>query len=130
MDQITSGGKQSVEVDSYVYLNKGGRFSRRPNLAHRETLDGEVLRSSGDRLAARFLGDVTGDRVSDILVRDRPERVRVMMVKKQGDTLSILPKPIWEMRIGAKARIEYLTGRPKRPGFLVLEKNQILLVTF
>ena len=129
LDQIQ--GSKSIDVDFYVFLNKQGKFSRRPDLTHQETLETDSMRGSGgNNLLIRFFGDVNNDGVRELLVRTHPDRIKLLMVRKRRDKLMILDRPIHEMTIARKARVRLLTQRDQHLGFLVLEGNQVLLVTY
>jgi len=119
-----------LDVELYVYLNERGRFAKSPSLTHTETIEGSSMQSGGNRTFARFFGDVTGDGVSELLVRSRPENIRLLMVRKRRGTLSLIQRPLHEMKIHKDARIRVLRSNAAHRGFLVLEENQVLLVTF
>src|SRR5207253_11072831 len=57
-------------------LNRGTTFSREPDLTFTASVKAEGLRKSRKEMLARFLGDVTGDGVRELLLRDMPERLR------------------------------------------------------
>lgn len=129
MDQLTSD-KQVLPIEIYVYLNTKGRFYKRPNLTYKATLGGKVLGQGGNKLFLRFLGDVSGDGVSELLVRDEPKQLRLLQVLARRGSLTLIPDPIWELSVTEDARVQYFTGETKRPGFLVIESNQVLVVSF
>ena len=129
LNQLTAGGEQSIEGDLHVYLNRRGRFSRRPDLTYKVTLSGDEL-SEGNDLMIRFLGDVTGDGVSELLVREKPKEVKLLWVRRRNQRLSIVTRPMWQIRVDEDASIRVLPDGSKRPGFLVLEDHQVVLVTF
>lgn len=129
LDQIQ--GSKTIDVEFYVYLNKRGRFSRRPDLIREETIEtGTMSEGGGNKIFARFLGDVNGDGIRELLVRSRPDHIKLLMVRKRDGKLSILKRPIHEMSIAKKATLKLLTGDSKHLGFLVLEGSQVLLVTY
>ena len=84
----------------------------------------------GNKLFLRFLGDVSGDGVSELLVRDEPKQLRLLQVLARRGSLTLIPDPIWELSVTEDARVQYFTGETKRPGFLVIESNQVLVVSF
>jgi hypothetical protein len=129
MDQLTTD-KQVLPVDIYVYLNHKGRFSKRPDLTHKATLDGKVLGTSGDKLFVRFVGDISGDGVSELLVRDEPKRLKMLQVLSRRGKLKLILDPIWQLTVSEKAQIKYFAEETKQKGFLVVESNQVLLVRF
>ena len=129
LDQLRSVSSESLDSDLHVYLNQGGRFSRRPELAHRLNIK---LRQFD--LTARFLGDVTGDGTSELLVRDRPESLRLLMVRpdRRGTGLSVIKQPLWQLDLEEHAgiRIERRHGADSAADVLVLETRQVLRVRF
>jgi hypothetical protein len=130
LDQLTAGEDRSIDVELHVFLNRHGQFSRQPNLTFKTTLEGEVLRRGGARLFARFVGDVTGDGIRELLVRDRPERIRMHLVRRRGQDLSVFKRPLWEMAVAEQAIVRFPERTNGRLGFFVMEANQVLWVTF
>jgi len=130
LDQLTAGEERSIDVELYVFLNRRGQFSRHPNLTFKTTLEGDVLRRGGARLFARFVGDVTGDGIRELLVRDRPERIRLHLIRRRGDDLTVFPRPLWEMTVAEQAIVRFPERSNGPVGFFVMEANQVLWVTF
>ena len=130
LEQLTNAGERTVAVDIYIYLNRNGRFSRRPDLTHKITLQGDLLGQGGDRLFGRFIGDATGDGISDLLVRDRSQRMQLFMVRRSGANLSTVPRPIREFTIEETANIHHFPEDAPRRGFLILERRQVTVVEF
>jgi len=129
LDQIQ--GSKSIDVDFYVFLNKQGKFSRRPDLTHQETLETDTMRGSGgNNLLIQFIGDVNNDGLQELLVRPNPDRIKLLMVRKRGGKLTILERPVHELAIAKTARVKLLTRQDRYLGFLILEDNQVLLVTY
>ena len=77
-----------------VVRNRGGEFSRSPELSHTLALRAEAFRKAKEQLLARFVADVTGDRVRDLLVRDEPGRLRLFMLRRQGEAFSVHAQPL------------------------------------
>jgi VCBS repeat protein len=124
IDQIRSASTESIDADVYVYRNEAGVFGKRPALSWRVN----VPLKSFD-LTLRFLGDVNGDRVSDLLVRDKPERLRVLAPRRQGDGLVLEEKPLYELALDKDASVAIERRRGQRVAdVLVLEQSQVLCV--
>lgn len=129
IDQIRSAASESIEIEMFVYRNRAGLLAKKPELARRF----DVALDEGE-LELEFLGDLTGDRLAELLVRDRPEKVRVLSMRastgrEAGWTL--LDKPLWELGIAKEARVE--VARPSanaKPALFVLEPTQVLWVSF
>lgn len=130
LSELTAGEDKSIDVELHVFLNRRGRFSRNPNLTFKTSLQGDVLRRGGLRLFARFIADVNGDGIRDLLVRDRPERIRLHLVRRRDDDLNVVARPLWEMAVAEEAAVRFPEHDNGRFGFFVLEQNQVLWVTF
>ena len=130
LEQLTSAGDRTLDVDVYIYFNRSGRFSRRPDLTHKITLQGDLLNSDNNRLFGRFIGDATGDGISDLLVRDRAQRMQLFMVRKSRTNWSTVPRPVREFAIEETADIQHFPDDAPRCGFLILERRRVTLVEF
>lgn len=128
IDQLRSVSSQSIEADLFVFTNRKGVFGSRPDLRWRYQIP---LRRF--RMTTQFLGDVTGDGVSELLVRDDPETVRLHWVRppRGGEGLEVFAKPLWELGVYKRAQLE-LVAVPGRalPDLLVIERYQVLHVRF
>jgi hypothetical protein len=126
IDQIRSASSKRLDLELYVYLNRGGVFSKRPDLTHKLSVS---LEDSGLRF--RFLGDITGDGVSELFVRNEPGHVRALYARKRGDDWKMFNKPVWELAVADDALLILepgLAGQP--PELLVVESAQVLHVRF
>ena len=101
IDALRAATSEKVDAQVYVYLNKRGTYSKRPDLAWTVSIK-----------AARFdaqievVGDLTGDGVAEMLVRSEPEKARIVMLRKGRDgALSMVEKPLWEGRLDPEARL-------------------------
>ena len=142
IDQLRSISSESIDADLFGYRNQGSSFSRRPDLAFKLNVPLEQFEPT-----ARFFGDLTGDGISELLLRDDPERLRVLMVRGArgasgsrgvGGTrgggepaLTVFERPLWELKIRDDAVIarQRLAGR-ELPDLLVLERTQVHHVRF
>jgi hypothetical protein len=73
--------------------------------------------------------------LSELFVRDDPEHVRVLMLRAQGpkekSTWSLLEKPLWELEVGEKARVQIPPPRKgSKPSLFILEAGHVLWVRF
>jgi hypothetical protein len=130
IDQIRSASTESIDSDLYVYRNRGGVLSRQPDVVRSHAIPLEAF-----QLRAEFFGDVTGDGLSELFVRDDPEHVRVLMLRAQGpkekSTWSLLEKPLWELEVGEKARVQIPPPRKgSKPSLFILEAGHVLWVRF
>lgn len=129
IDQLRSASTQSIEADLYVYRNRRGVLSRNPDISWRRTVPIERF-----QLTAEFCGDLTGDGLSELLVRDEPGKLRVMLLRAQGagdkSSWTIFDRPLWELAIHEESDIELVAPikGEQRPSVLVVEPTQVLLV--
>jgi len=133
LDTIRASSK-NLEMELYVFRNNRGKFSRRPDILHRADVEMKGLRfSRRQRIAAEFFGDVTGDGVKDLLLRQESERIKVLMTRVTRNGWQIMDRQqLYELRIHARSTLEIGPdrGRRKAPDILVLEPAQVLHVRF
>ena len=126
IDGIRAAASERIDAELYVYRNTKTGFSKRPDLTH--TLS---IQAGGLDFTARFLGDLTGDGVSEFLERADKDKLRVHLVKKSREGLELIDRPIFEMAIATESRIL----PPKRigrgsPDVFVLEKGAVRCASF
>jgi hypothetical protein len=126
-DAVRAAGKGALDAELYVYANRPRGFSERPDLLFPIAMKAHGLRDARGELLARFFGDVTGDGVRDLLLRDEPERLRLLMTRRAGEKLTVLDKPLWETAVAANAKVVVDEGSRE---VLVLENDQVLHVRF
>lgn len=129
LDAIRAAASGTVDADLLVYLNRGGRFSRRPDLSMTVPLPTREIRHAGKRITAEFIPDLSGNGMRELVLRDRRDRIQVHATRRAGDGLALFPKPIFETRIGKRAevQVESVSGTPE---ILVLERGKLLHVRF
>lgn len=130
IDQIRSASTETIDADLYVYRNRRGVLARQPDLAR-----SHAIALAEFELSAEFFGDITGDGLSELLVRDEPEKLRVLMLRAQGprekSTWTLLEKPVWELSVTPDARVQLAApGKTERAGLFVLEPAQVQWVRF
>jgi hypothetical protein len=129
IDQIRSAASETIDVEMFVYRNRAGVLSRKPELAQRF-----VLALDEGELEVEFLGDLTGDRLAEVLVREQPEKVRVLSLRAASGRdagWTLLEKPLWELGIAKEARVDVVRATPDaRPMLFVRETSQVLWVSF
>jgi hypothetical protein len=116
-----------------VYRNQRGALARQPEIARRHAIALEEFEPS-----AEFIGDVTGDGLSELFVRDEPEKLQLLMLRWQGtpgprqkSTWTLVERPLWELCVAPKARVQLAApGKGERAGLFVLEPAQVLWVRF
>jgi len=127
IDALRAATSEKVDAQVYVYLNKRGTYSKRPDLAWTVSIK-----------AARFdaqievVGDLTGDGVAELLVRSEPEKARIVMLRKGRDgALSLVEKPLWEGRLDPDARLLAPAGLDKRsPDLFWITKGGVSCTSF
>jgi hypothetical protein len=91
IDQLRSAASETIDAELFVYRSVKGRLARRPGLAWRYTIPIKAFVPT-----VRFAGDVTGDRMAELVVRDQPGRVRLYMMRAQGEDWTLVERPLWE----------------------------------
>ncbi len=128
LDQLRSATSEAIDAELYIYRNQNGRFARQPDLVWRHSIPIKRF-----QLTSEFCGDLTGDGLSELIVRDKPEELRVLMVRAapRGGAWSVLERPLWTLALDPKADVRLVSGRAKsKPRLLVLEPAQVLHVSF
>lgn len=123
IDQLRSISSETIDADLYVYLNKKGVLSKKPDLAWRFPVR---LRDFDPN--ARFIGDQNGDGWSELFVRAEPEHVRLFALRSARDGLTVFEKPLWEQQIDARAEIDFhWIGRGPR-GATIRQRSDVIEV--
>lgn len=120
----------SLDVELFLFRGRGGTFSREPDLAHRLSVKGETMRGGGGQLELRFCGDLTGDGVRELLVRDRSEHLAIYWTRARRGALEIVPQALWEQNLDEDAELEWLERPGQRAELAILEEGQLLHVRF
>jgi len=126
IDSLRAAASERIDAELYVYKNTGLGFSKRPDLVHKVSIQAGAL-----DLTARFLGDVTGDGVSELFERADKNALRVHLVKRTKDGLNVIAKPLYEMPLHDDARL--LLPRRIGPGswdVFALEKEAVRCASF
>lgn len=128
LDALAAASKGTIDAEILVWRNRGGAFSRQPDLRHTIAVKADGgFRKSKEGFVARFLPDVTGDKVRDLLVRDEPTRLRLFPLRRQGETFTVLQNELWEAVMTEDARI-VLRDDMKVPEAVIVEDDQVRLV--
>jgi hypothetical protein len=127
IDQLRSASTETIDADVYVYRNENGLFSKRPSVSWRVNIPIKDF-----DLTLSFLGDVDGDGLSDLLVRDRPERLRVLPLRRTREGLALLESPIFEMSVDPRARILIArrAGGQRAADVFAIAKDQVQCLRF
>jgi len=132
LDTLRGGASHELDAELYVFLSRKGTFERQPDLLYRTKFEVEGMKPSRSATVIRFFGDVTGDGIRDLLLRDSARQIKVLMARPTGRGLQIVPTPVFELRIDPRAGIRFGPSRGKRkaPDLVILESNQVLHVRF
>ncbi|MBL8859883.1 MAG: FG-GAP repeat protein [Planctomycetes bacterium] len=126
IDGLRAAASERIDAELYVFKNTGTGFSKRPDLVHKISIQ------AGDLdLTARFLGDVTGDGVAELFQRADRNALRVHLVRRTKDGLSVIDKPIYEMPLDNDARL--MLPKHLGPGswdIFALEKEAVRCASF
>lgn len=131
LDTIRGGSSQKLDAELYVFLSRKGKFKREPDLLHRTEIKVEGMRASRSVAVVDFFGDVTGDGMRDLLLRDSAEQVSVYMVRRSRNGLQVISKPVYKLRVDEDAKLHIGPQRGKKaPDLLIIEETQVLHVRF
>jgi hypothetical protein len=126
IDQLRSASTETIDADVYVYRNENGLFAKHPDLSWRVNIPIKDF-----DLTLAFVGDVNGDGLADLLVRDRPERLRVLPLQRGREGLALGETPLFEVSVDPKAKIR-IVRRPERrvADVFALSGDQVQCVRF
>lgn len=128
IDQLRSISSETLDADLYVYLNKKGVLSKRPDISWRFP-----VRLRGFDPNARFVGDRTGDGWSELFVRAEPESAKLYALRIGREGVSVFEKPLWERALDPDAEIDFPEGTERDGGprgLLVREPKQVIEVSW
>ena len=125
--EALTGGGETIEVEIDVFLNQGGRFSPHPDLATRVRVATKGLGPGG---TARFVDDVGGDGVRDLLVRTRAGMSLYLVRPGRSGGLVRLGRSVWDLELDEEADFWIEVLPDGRRELLVLEGNEVLHVEF
>ncbi len=126
IDGLRAAATERVDSQVYVYKNTGTGFSKRPDLVYELS-----IHAGGLDLLARFAGDVTGDGIADFFERAEKNALRVHLVRRTRDGLSVVDPPVYEMPLADDARL-IVPGHvgPGSWDLFALEKEAVRCASF
>jgi hypothetical protein len=126
IDQLRSAASETIDAQLFVYRSDRGRLARRPGLSWRYTVPIKAFLPT-----VRFVGDVTGDRVAELVVRDQPGRVQLYMMRAQGEGWTLVERPLWESSCdpGMDLWVRRPPGRPAHD-LVMVEPSRVVHVRF
>jgi len=140
LDKLRGGGEDRIRAELIVFLNHGGRFSKRPDLLYRTAVQATALRLGRRVIQSRFFADLSGDGIRELLVRNEEESLKLLYTRRRGDSWTVLEEPLWSQRLDRRARVVVPTqirgavapgvGAPGEKDLLILESYQLLHVRF
>jgi len=130
LDQVKTLASKSIELQFLAYFNVKGRFSRRPDITQAVHVSVDGSQSSGmDH--GRFLFDLNGDGLLDVLVREPRDHISLRLLRKSKDGIQISTDPAWGLAIPNGSNIVYeQTSHPTKPVLLIMDADQIMHVRF
>jgi hypothetical protein len=94
IDELRTASTERIEAELYVYRNTGHGFTKRPDLTRKLSLP-----ASNTAFSLDFVGDVDGDGMSEMLVREEKDRLRLYSTRRARDAWSVIEKPVWELAV-------------------------------
>ena len=113
IDRLVSVAGDAVDGQLTVFLGRGGRFAARPDVVERVALGDDP-----DRDEVRFLPDVNGDGVLELLERPAAERLALRLSRRTRAGPSWSAEAAWTLEVGEDARVlaqEPLPGAATSP---------------
>lgn len=130
LDALAAAATGTLDAELYVYRNLGGRFSDAPAFRMAIDVRADGMRRGRESYLGRFVADVTGDGVRDLLLRDDPERLRLLLVRRSGDTYAAVERPLFETALQEDARVQTATSPDGRTEVVIAEDTQVRHVRF
>lgn len=124
IDILRSAASEELELQVHVFLNNKGSFSRKPDLTWDESM--QAGDDGGSGAIFQFLGDITGDGVSELVLRSKAKSARIMSLRKSRDgKLTRLEKALWEADMSSKSLLVPDRVRPQAPDVYWYSKEGI-----
>jgi len=130
VDAIRAAASGDLDAKLNVYLNRKGTLSRQPDLSHVVEVPIKGLRDVWTRITARFVTDLTGEGMRELLLRVEADRLVLYAVRSIRGKPIVLEKPLFELTVNKRAylRVDEPPGKPVE--ILVLQKQTVLHVRF
>ena len=126
IDQLRSASSETIDADVLVYKNENGELSKKPALSWRVAVPIKDF-----ELTLRFIGDLDGDRISDLVVRSEPERLRFLAMRRAKDGWQLDQRALFETSIRPEAEILLLQRSDRAiSDVAVIEDAQVMLIRF
>lgn len=129
LDTIQAAASGSLDAELNVFLNRKGRFSRSPDLQRSVPIAAKGLRGVRDGLTAKFVGDVTGDGIADLLQRSPDGALELRMVRRTSGDLTVIDRPLWTRALDEDTDVAVDT-RSGVPELLLTTRGRITHVRF
>jgi hypothetical protein len=124
IDALRAASTERIDAELYVYRNEGHGFSKRPALTRKLSLP-----ASNTSFSLDFVGDLTGDGMSEMLVREEKDRLRLYATRRGRDGWSVVDRPLWEVAVDPSSELLLPESRVGMREVFVLEEQQILCVS-
>jgi hypothetical protein len=123
IDQLRAASTERIDADLYVYKNNGHGFEKHPQLTRKLSLP-----ASNTAFSLDFVGDLDGDGMSEMLVREEKDRLRLYSTRRGRESWSVPDKPLWELAVDPNAELLLPASRTDLREVFVLGEKEILCV--
>ena len=126
-DTLRSSAGGRLELDFFVFLNRGGTFSPTADVARKVAVAADDLATARKFLSITFVEDLDGDGIQELFLQDAPDHARVFSPRRAGRGLSIGEEPWWDLSWDFNGAARLLPVRPGRgPEILVRGYSTVL----
>jgi hypothetical protein len=125
IDELRTASTERIEAELYAYRNTGHGFAKRPDLTRKLSLP-----ASNSEFSVDFVGDITGDGMSEMLVREESDRLRLYLTRRTRDGWTLVDRPLWELRVEPSGELLLPESGSSAPRLIfVLEANHVRCVS-
>ena len=126
IDAMRAQSAKSIDIGWSIFINRGGSFQRRADVQSNLTLKAPDLDGAQALLLTRFMPDINGDGLRDVLVQDSPRRLKLLALRRQGRAITRADEPLWEFTWGFEATVH--AAAKTHPELVIRGREKLLHV--